>query len=103
MKVVTHMVFAEACWFSGCTLFDVPYTTTAVVAAAGFSVLPECRLSEELARLAARGDLKVALREAGAQELFAHFARLELFDPGALPHPGDGAGWLVLVAGPPVI
>lgn len=41
MKVATHVVFAEACWFGTCTLFDVEYGSAAVISAAAFSILPD--------------------------------------------------------------
>jgi hypothetical protein len=41
MKVATHVVFAECCWFAASAVFDVHYETTSVLAAAACSVLPD--------------------------------------------------------------
>jgi len=41
VKVVTHLIFAECCWFATSAVFDVHYETPAVLAAAASSVLPD--------------------------------------------------------------
>ena len=41
MKVATHLVFAECCWFAASAVFDVHYGTSAVLAVAATSVLPD--------------------------------------------------------------
>lgn len=41
MKVATHLIFAECCWFAASAVFDVRYETPAVLAAAAASVLPD--------------------------------------------------------------
>ena len=41
MKVVTHLIFAECCWFATSAVFDVHYETPAVLAAAATAVLPD--------------------------------------------------------------
>ncbi len=41
MKVVTHLIFAECCWFATSAIFDVHYETPAVLAAAATAVLPD--------------------------------------------------------------
>ncbi len=41
MKVATHLIFAECSWFATSAVFDVPYETPAVLAAAATSVLPD--------------------------------------------------------------
>lgn len=41
MKVVTHLIFAECCWFATSAIFDVQYETPAVLAAAATAVLPD--------------------------------------------------------------
>jgi endonuclease YncB( thermonuclease family) len=41
VKVATHLIFAECCWFATSALFDVHYETPAVLAAAAASVLPD--------------------------------------------------------------
>ena len=41
MKVATHLVFAECCWFAASAVFDVHYETPAVLAAAASSILPD--------------------------------------------------------------
>jgi endonuclease YncB( thermonuclease family) len=63
LKVATHLVFAECCWFATSAVFDVHYETPAVLAAAATSVLPDAdhpkswvghqlgSVSEELNRL----------------------------------------------------
>lgn len=41
MKVATHLIFAECCWFATSAVFDVQYETSAVLAAAATSILPD--------------------------------------------------------------
>ena len=41
MKVATHVVFAECCWFATSAVFDVHYESAAVLAAAAASILPD--------------------------------------------------------------
>jgi endonuclease YncB( thermonuclease family)/membrane-bound metal-dependent hydrolase YbcI (DUF457 family) len=41
VRVATHLVFAECCWFATSAVFDVHYETPAVLAAAVTSVLPD--------------------------------------------------------------
>ena len=41
MKVATHLIFAECCWFATSAVFDVHYEVPAVLAAAATSVLPD--------------------------------------------------------------
>jgi endonuclease YncB( thermonuclease family)/membrane-bound metal-dependent hydrolase YbcI (DUF457 family) len=41
VKVATHLIFAECCWFATSAVFDVHYETTAVLTAAATSVLPD--------------------------------------------------------------
>jgi inner membrane protein len=41
LKVATHLVFAECCWFATSAIADVPYETPAVLVAAAASVLPD--------------------------------------------------------------
>ncbi len=41
MKVATHLVFAECCWFATSAIFDVPYETPSVLVAAATSLLPD--------------------------------------------------------------
>jgi endonuclease YncB( thermonuclease family) len=41
VKVATHLVFAECCWFATSAVFDVRYETPAVLAVALTSVLPD--------------------------------------------------------------
>ena len=41
MKVATHIVFSEFCLFSASAVFDFPYETPSVIAAAICSVLPD--------------------------------------------------------------
>jgi membrane-bound metal-dependent hydrolase YbcI (DUF457 family) len=41
VKVVTHLIFAECCWFATSAIFDVQYETPAVLAAAATAVLPD--------------------------------------------------------------
>lgn len=41
MKVATHVVFSECCWFAASAVFDVHYGTTEVLAVAAASVLPD--------------------------------------------------------------
>ncbi len=41
MKVATHLVFAECCWFATSAVLDVHYETAAVLAAAAASILPD--------------------------------------------------------------
>ena len=41
MKVATHIVFSECCWFAASSVFDVHYGTSAVLAVAAASVLPD--------------------------------------------------------------
>ncbi len=41
MKVATHLVFAECCWFALSAIGDVQYETPAVLAAAATSLLPD--------------------------------------------------------------
>ena len=63
MKVVTHLVFAECCWFAISAVVDVHYGPTEVLAVAATSVLPDAddpkswpghklgRVSQDLHRL----------------------------------------------------
>jgi endonuclease YncB( thermonuclease family) len=41
VKVATHLIFAECCWFITSAVFDVHYETPAVLAAAATSILPD--------------------------------------------------------------
>jgi endonuclease YncB( thermonuclease family) len=41
VKVVTHLIFAECCWFATSAVLDVPYGTSEVLAAAATSILPD--------------------------------------------------------------
>jgi endonuclease YncB( thermonuclease family) len=41
VKVATHLVFAECCWFATSAVFDIHYETPAVLAAAATSILPD--------------------------------------------------------------
>jgi endonuclease YncB( thermonuclease family)/membrane-bound metal-dependent hydrolase YbcI (DUF457 family) len=41
LKVATHLIFAECCWFATSAVFDVHYETPAVLAAAVASLLPD--------------------------------------------------------------
>ncbi len=41
MKVATHLVFAECCWFAATSVLDVHYGTSAVLAVAATSILPD--------------------------------------------------------------
>ena len=41
MKVATHLIFAECCWFATSAVFDIHYETPAVLAAAASSLLPD--------------------------------------------------------------
>jgi endonuclease YncB( thermonuclease family)/membrane-bound metal-dependent hydrolase YbcI (DUF457 family) len=41
VKVVTHLIFAECCWFATSAILDVQYETPAVLAAAATAVLPD--------------------------------------------------------------
>jgi endonuclease YncB( thermonuclease family) len=41
VKVVTHLVFAECCWFATSAVLDVHYGTSAVLLVAATSVLPD--------------------------------------------------------------
>ena len=41
MKVATHLIFAECCWFAASAVFDVHYETPSVLATAAASVLPD--------------------------------------------------------------
>jgi endonuclease YncB( thermonuclease family) len=41
VKVATHLIFAECCWFATSAVFDVHYETPAVLAAAATSILPD--------------------------------------------------------------
>ena len=41
MKVATHLIFAECCWFATSAVFDVHYEIPAVLAAAATSILPD--------------------------------------------------------------
>jgi endonuclease YncB( thermonuclease family)/membrane-bound metal-dependent hydrolase YbcI (DUF457 family) len=63
VRVATHLLFAECCWFATSAIFDVHYETPAVLAAAATAVLPDAdhpkswlghqlgSVSEELNRL----------------------------------------------------
>jgi endonuclease YncB( thermonuclease family) len=63
VKVVTHLIFAECCWFATSAILDVHYETPAVLATAATAVLPDAdhprswlghqlgSVSEELNRL----------------------------------------------------
>ncbi|MBA2713972.1 MAG: metal-dependent hydrolase [Rubrobacteraceae bacterium] len=41
MKVVTHLIFAECCWFATSAVFDVQYEVPEVFAVAAASLLPD--------------------------------------------------------------
>ncbi len=41
MKLPTHLIFAECCWFATSSVFAVHYETPAVLAAAACSILPD--------------------------------------------------------------
>jgi endonuclease YncB( thermonuclease family) len=41
VKVATHLVFAECCWFATTAIFDVHYEVPSVLVAAATSVLPD--------------------------------------------------------------
>ena len=41
MKVATHLIFAECCWFATAAIFDIPYETPSVLVAAATSLLPD--------------------------------------------------------------
>jgi membrane-bound metal-dependent hydrolase YbcI (DUF457 family) len=41
LRVVTHLVFAETCWFVTAAIFDVHYELPSVLAAAVAGVLPD--------------------------------------------------------------
>lgn len=41
MKVATHLIFAECCWFATSAVFDVHYGITEVLAVAAASLLPD--------------------------------------------------------------
>lgn len=41
MKVATHIIFAECCWFATSAVFDVHYETPAVLAVAATAILPD--------------------------------------------------------------
>jgi endonuclease YncB( thermonuclease family) len=41
VKVATHLVFAECCWFATSAVLDVHYGTSAVLTAAATSILPD--------------------------------------------------------------
>ncbi len=41
MKVATHLVFAECCWFATTAIFDVNYEVPSVLVAAATSLLPD--------------------------------------------------------------
>jgi endonuclease YncB( thermonuclease family) len=41
LKVATHLIFAECCWFATSAIFDVHYGTPAVLVAAATSILPD--------------------------------------------------------------
>ncbi len=41
MRVATHLVFAECCWFATSAVLDVHYETAAVLAAGAASILPD--------------------------------------------------------------
>jgi endonuclease YncB( thermonuclease family) len=41
VKVATHLIFAECCWFATSAVFDVHYEIPAVLAAAATSILPD--------------------------------------------------------------
>jgi endonuclease YncB( thermonuclease family) len=63
VKIATHLVFAECCWFATSAIFDIHYGTSAVLVAAATSILPDAdypkswlgyqlgSLSEDLHRL----------------------------------------------------
>jgi membrane-bound metal-dependent hydrolase YbcI (DUF457 family) len=63
LKIATHLVFAECCWFATSAVFDVHYETSAVLVVALVSVVPDAdypkswlghqlgSVSEELHRL----------------------------------------------------
>ncbi len=41
MKVATHLIFAECCWFATSAVFDNHYEIPAVLAAAVASIVPD--------------------------------------------------------------
>ncbi len=41
MKVATHLIFAECCWFATAAVFEVPYETPSVLVVAATSLLPD--------------------------------------------------------------
>ncbi|HSL01273.1 MAG TPA: metal-dependent hydrolase [Rubrobacteraceae bacterium] len=41
MKVATHIIFAECCWFASSAVFDVHYGTPAVMVVAASSIVPD--------------------------------------------------------------
>ena len=41
MRVATHLIFAECCWFATTAVFDIHYETPAVLVTAATSVLPD--------------------------------------------------------------
>jgi membrane-bound metal-dependent hydrolase YbcI (DUF457 family)/endonuclease YncB( thermonuclease family) len=41
LKVATHLIFAECCWFATSAVFDVHYETSAVLTTAAVSILPD--------------------------------------------------------------
>jgi endonuclease YncB( thermonuclease family) len=41
VKIATHLIFAECCWFATSAIFDVHYGTSAVLVAAVASILPD--------------------------------------------------------------
>jgi len=41
LKLATHLIFAECCWFATSAVFDVHYETPTVLAAAATSILPD--------------------------------------------------------------
>ena len=41
MRVVTHLIFAECCWFATSAVFDIHYEIPAVLVTAATSVLPD--------------------------------------------------------------
>jgi hypothetical protein len=41
VKIATHLIFAECCWFATSAVLDVHYETPEVLVAAATSVLPD--------------------------------------------------------------
>lgn len=103
MKVATHIVFAECCWFAVSAVADIHYETTAVLAAATTSILPDADypkswLGHQLGSIS--GDLN---RIFGHRSFFHSLLALVLF--GGLLYPalwlwmGEPDDWLAAVIG----